>query len=942
MQLTWVYLFAGLGAFCLSVMLTPLLMAVARRFGMVDMPSARKIHSGAIPRSGGLAMAAASIAIAAILFIFNANLRGATAGQHITLLALLSTSIAVLGLGFRDDMLHIPAKYKLVALAIAAGSFAGSGQEITDLQLGWYHLHLGIAAMPVTILWLIAVPVSLNFIDGMDGLAGGVAVMAAAVLSIVAISFGALHVAVISLALTGAIAGFLIFNFNPAKVFMGDAGSMFLGFVLAALGVMGSATSGHSNVILSVAVALSVPLFDTVLTFIRRGVLLRRSLFSAERGHIHHRLLDLGLHQRHAVMLLYFACLCSAGAALTLDLAQKRVILLASGLQLCVIVGLFRAAGSARARDTVNAIRRNRHIGRHTRHYRAAFEELQTRFKMARDFQSWWQEACAAAEMLDFVSLELPIVSREGGPRSMEWKNLKPFDSSDTVSATVPVAQRRPGGPLRASMEVATSGLLESAGERVALFTRLMSEFSLAALPDAGEGPPRFSLMSAIAIRSDKKPRPVIKSRLKLQKYSGDAPFVEEKPLSALKVAIVHDFLYTYAGAERVLEQIIEMFPDADLFALFDFLPDDLRGFIKNKKVHTTFIQKLPFARRNHRTWLPLYPLAIEQLNLSQYDLVISSSYVAAKGILTRPDQLHICYCHSPVRFAWDLQHQYLGEAGIVKGIKSMLARSILHYTRLWDVRSSVGVDVFLSNSLFVGRRIEKVYRRSSTPLYPPVDVDKFTVHTDKEDYYLTASRLVPYKRTSLIVEAFNHMPDRRLIVVGDGPELEQIKAMAGPNVRVLGYQSFDRLKLLMQRAKAFVFAAEEDFGIVAVEAQACGTPVIAYGRGGVTETVVQGKTGLFFSEQTPESIGAAVAEFEQRGPWDADTIRAQAEKFSIPMFRGRLMEIVNREWEAFIERRKRNVAAFGVDPTFGLTPPADHDLSEDDPTDSTTPAQVG
>ncbi|HVS72502.1 MAG TPA: glycosyltransferase [Phycisphaerae bacterium] len=942
MKLIWVYLFAGLGAFCLSVALTPLLMAIARRLGMVDMPSARKIHSGAIPRSGGLAMAAAAIPIVIILFFFNANLRGTTTGQHITLLALLSTSIAVLGLGFMDDVLHIPAKYKLVALAIAAASFAGSGQEITDFQLGWYHLHLGLAAMPVTILWLIAVPVSLNFIDGMDGLAGGVAGMAAAVLSIVAISFGAIHVAIISLALTGAIAGFLFFNFNPAKVFMGDAGSMFLGFVLAALGVMGSATSGHSNVILSVAVALSVPLFDTVLTFIRRGILLRRSLFSAERGHIHHRLLDLGLHQRHAVLLLYFASLCSAGAALTLDLAQKRVILLASGLQLCVIVGLFRAAGSARARDTVNALRRNRRIGRDTRHYRAAFEELQTRFKMARDFQTWWKEACAAAEMLDFVSLELPIVSRDGGPRSMEWKNLKPFDSADTVSATVPVAHRRPGGPLRASIEVAAAGLLESAGERVALFTRLMSEFSLASLPDAAEGPPRFSLMSAIAIRSGKPARPVIKARLKLQKYSGDAPFVEEKPLSALKVAIVHDFLYTYAGAERVLEQIIEMFPDADLFSLFDFLPDDLRGFIKNKKVTTTFIQKLPFARRNHRTWLPLYPLAIEQLNLSQYDLVISSSYVAAKGVLTRPDQLHVCYCHSPVRFAWDLQHQYLGEAGIVKGIKSMLARSILHYTRLWDVRSSVGVDVFLSNSLFVGRRIEKVYRRSSTPLYPPVDVDKFTVHAEKEDFYLTASRLVTYKRTALIVEAFNHMPDRRLIVVGDGPELEQIKAMAGPNVRVLGYQTFDRLKLLMQRAKAFVFAAEEDFGIVAVEAQACGTPVIAYGRGGVTETVVQGKTGLFFSEQTPESIGAAVAEFEQRGPWDADVIRAQAEKFSIPMFRGRLMEIVNREWEAFIERRKRNVAAFGVDPTFGLTPPADHDLSEDDPSDSNTPAQVG
>jgi UDP-N-acetylmuramyl pentapeptide phosphotransferase/UDP-N-acetylglucosamine-1-phosphate transferase/glycosyltransferase involved in cell wall biosynthesis len=940
MLMTWTYLYAGLGAFVLSVLFTPLLMVAAKKLGMVDMPSARKIHSSPVPRSGGLGMAAACAIAACSLFMFNGDLQLASKGQHITLLALLSTSLAVMGIGFIDDSMHVPAKYKLVALGIAAASFVGAGQRIAFLHFGNYHVDLGWVSWPLTILWLIAVPVSLNFIDGMDGLAGGVAALAAGVLSVVAISFGATNVGVISLALAGSIFGFLIFNFNPAKVFMGDAGSMFLGFVLAALAVMGSATTGHSNVILSVIVALSVPLFDTLLTFVRRGILLRRSLFSAERGHIHHRLLDLGLHQRHAVLLLYFASLCSAGAALTLNLAQKRIMLLAAGLQLCVIVGLFRAAGSARARETVSAIRRNRRIGRDTRHYRAAFEELQTRFKMVKDFEGWWREACAAGEMLDFVQIQLPLVSRNSGQRDMTWKNTKIFDSAETVSATVPIAHRRPGGALRASIEVATAGLLESAGERVALFTRLMSEFSLASLPDHADKPAKFSLMSAITIRSAKPPRPVAKPRLKLQKYSGDAPFVDEKPLSELKVAIVHDFLYTYAGAERVLEQIIEMFPGADLFSLFDFLPEDLRGFIKNKKVTTSFIQKLPFARRNHRTYLPLMPLAIEQLNLSQYDLVISSSYVAAKGILTRPDQLHVCYCHSPVRFAWDLQHQYLGEAGIVKGLKSFLARAILHYTRIWDVRSSVGVDVFLSNSLFVGRRIEKVYRRQSTALYPPVDVDKFTVHAEKEDYYLTASRLVPYKRTSLIVEAFNRMPDRRLIVVGDGPELEQIRATAGPNVRVLGYQSFDRLKLLMQRAKAFVFAAEEDFGIVAVEAQACGTPVIAYGRGGVTETVVQGKTGLFFSEQTPESIGAAVAEFEQRGGWDADTIRAQAEKFSISMFRSRLMEIVNCEWEAFLARRKRNVAAFGVDPAFGLTPPADHDLTDNE--SPAAPAQVG
>ena len=371
-------------------------------------------------------------------------------------------------------------------------------------------------------------------------------------------------------------------------------------------------------------------------------------------------------------------------------------------------------------------------------------------------------------------------------------------------------------------------------------------------------------------------------------------------PRPTRRIAVVHDFLYCYAGAERVLEQILNVYPDADLFSLFDFLPPDARGFIRDKQVRHSFLQRMPFARRHHRAYLFLMPLAIEQLDMSGYDIVISSSYLAAKGVITRSDQLHICYCHTPARFAWDLQTQYLSQSGLLKGLRSMMARAILHYIRMWDVRCANGVDVFLANSRYVARRIHKVYRRSATPLYPPVDVERFTPLRTARSGFVTASRLVPYKRVDLIIEAFNRMPDRRLTVIGDGPQYKQLKAMAGPNVTLLKYQPFEVLREHMRHASAFVFAAEEDFGIVPVEAQACGTPVIAYGRGGAAETIVNGTTGVFFAEQTAESIVDAVREFEVGGPWDAGAIRDNAQRFHPSAFRQRLASIVESEWLEF------------------------------------------
>jgi glycosyltransferase involved in cell wall biosynthesis len=369
-----------------------------------------------------------------------------------------------------------------------------------------------------------------------------------------------------------------------------------------------------------------------------------------------------------------------------------------------------------------------------------------------------------------------------------------------------------------------------------------------------------------------------------------------------MRVALVHDWFTVYAGAERVVEQILRVFPQADVYALVDFLKKEERGFLQGKRAQVSFIQRLPKAQQRYRTYLPLMPLAIEQFDLRGYDLVISSSHAVAKGVITGPDQLHICYCHSPIRYAWDLQHQYLKESGLERGVKSWIARALLHYLRLWDSRTANGVDLFIANSRYIARRILKVYRRQAEVIYPPVDVEAFTLRQDKEDFYLTASRMVPYKRIDLIVEAFSQMPDKRLVVIGDGPEMPKVRAKAGPNVTLLGYQPFEVLRDYMQRAKAFVFAAEEDFGIAPVEAQACGTPVIAFGKGGAAETVVAGETGIFFQDQNVPSLIKAIEEFEKLR-FDPLRVRKNAERFSSERFRREFAALIEREWSRFKER---------------------------------------
>lgn len=372
-----------------------------------------------------------------------------------------------------------------------------------------------------------------------------------------------------------------------------------------------------------------------------------------------------------------------------------------------------------------------------------------------------------------------------------------------------------------------------------------------------------------------------------------------------VKISLVHEWLLSYAGSEQVSSAILDAFPEAKLYSVVDFLTNDQRNKFQGKHAETTFIQNLPKAKKLYQKYLPLMPLAIEQLDLSDADIIISSAHSVAKGVISGPNQLHISYVHSPIRYAWDLQHQYLRESGLNKGIKGWLAKWFLHKMRIWDYRTAHGVNYFIANSQYIARRIKKVYGREASVIYPPVDVENFEVKDEKQEYYLTASRMVPYKRIDLIVEAFSQMPDKKLVVIGDGPEMKKIKSKVKDNITLLGYQPFSVLKEHMQNAKAFVFAAEEDFGIIPVEAQACGTPVIAFGKGGALETVrpvgIEGPTGVFFRQQTVDSLHDAICEFEKTSSiFTSQACRENAERFSRSRFDQEFTNFVDEKWKIF------------------------------------------
>jgi glycosyltransferase involved in cell wall biosynthesis len=364
-----------------------------------------------------------------------------------------------------------------------------------------------------------------------------------------------------------------------------------------------------------------------------------------------------------------------------------------------------------------------------------------------------------------------------------------------------------------------------------------------------------------------------------------------------MKVALIQDWLTEQGGAEKVFAALCEVYPNADIYTLVynHEVLDKLN--ISQHKVTTSFIQKLPFANKKYRNYLSLFTKAIESFDLSSYDLIISSSSCVAKGVLTHSNQIHICYCHSPVRYGWDLYFQYLNSSGLNKmNPISLYVKSVLHKLRIWDVISSNRVDFFISNSNYIKQRIQKIYGRNAVTIYPPVAIDEFDSSYPKKDYYFTCSRLVPYKKVDLVIEAFSKMPDKQLIVIGTGPDMDKIKRLKTANISILGYQPFSILKEYMEKAKAFVFAAEEDFGIVTVEAQACGTPVIAFGKGGSLEIVKENETGLFFYEQNADAIIDAIYRFEKQ-KFDCRIIRNNAERFSKERFKEELNKFARNKF---------------------------------------------
>lgn len=373
-----------------------------------------------------------------------------------------------------------------------------------------------------------------------------------------------------------------------------------------------------------------------------------------------------------------------------------------------------------------------------------------------------------------------------------------------------------------------------------------------------------------------------------------------------MKKALIHDWYTVYGGAERCIESFTNIWDDFDHYSLIDDLSVEHRKIIlKGKHTQNSFIQKLPFGKKKYRNYLPLFPLAVEQFNLNDYELIISSSSSVAKGVLTRPDQLHISYVYSPVRYAWDLYAQYLKESKLDRGIKGFFVKYFLSKLRLWDYSTANRPDYYIAISKYVAQRIKKIYNKDSIILYPPVDTNLFTLTTKTKDYYITCSRMVPYKKIDLIVEAFSKT-NKKLIVIGEGPDYKKIKKLAKSNVELKGYLEKEKMLELIKHARAFIFAAEEDFGIAPIEAQACGVPVIAYGKGGALETingvfpdneVISDETsGIFFKEQNVEALLDSVNYFEKNeNLFKKSVIRNNAQRFSTERFEKEFKETIEK-----------------------------------------------
>jgi len=361
-----------------------------------------------------------------------------------------------------------------------------------------------------------------------------------------------------------------------------------------------------------------------------------------------------------------------------------------------------------------------------------------------------------------------------------------------------------------------------------------------------------------------------------------------------MKIALVHDYLNQFGGAERVLEAFSEIFPNAPIYTLIHD-PKKVRGVFSNKKIRTSFLQKIPLVKSYHRIFPFLMPIAIEQFNLSDYDVVLSDSASFAKGVITGPETLHICYCHTPPRYAWDDSHKYIEEYGFPRIIKRLIPL-FMNYIRIWDREAALRADELICNSKFVAKRIKKYYNRKASVIYPPVDTKNFCPSMGlADDYFVMVGRLLSYKRFDIAIKAFNKLK-KPLKIIGDGPEMKKLKKLAKKNIEFLGELSGEKLREYYQNCKALIFPQEEDFGIVALEVMACGRPVIAYRGGGALESIKEGETGIFFNEQTPESLIKVIKSFRADN-FDSQKIRKRALKFSKEKFKKKIKEFVERSY---------------------------------------------
>ncbi len=370
-----------------------------------------------------------------------------------------------------------------------------------------------------------------------------------------------------------------------------------------------------------------------------------------------------------------------------------------------------------------------------------------------------------------------------------------------------------------------------------------------------------------------------------------------------MRVALIHDYLTQFGGAERVLLALMELFPDAPVFTLL-YSRNGMRMSIDEERVRVSFLQRMPGSRKYHRFFPMLMPLAVEQFDLRGFDVVLSDSHSFGKGILRDPESMHVCYCFTPTRYVWDDSHRYVREFSSNVFFRKT-ASAALSYIRLWDYYAAQRVDYFFTISSFVKRRIQKYYGRQAEVVMPPVDVNKYTLSVKDDGYFLVVARLVPYKRVDLAIDACESL-GVPLKIVGTGPEEKLLKKRAGKWVEFCGFVSQDRLVELYRRSKALLFPQEEDFGITLLEAASCGKPVVAYRAGGAMETVVEGKTGLFFDKQEKDSLIRAVEVFENLD-WDRSYIRSHAERYEKGIFLQRMKEAINTRWEEYRRLLREN-----------------------------------